>query len=91
MTFSPDRMRGPNMKVRNALRISVVLAGVTVFVYRFGLSERARESLREGARSVSDAVESVVEKIEDMAGIVVDEGPLHNREETERDWEALGY
>ena len=36
-------------------------------------------------------MESVVEKIEDMAGIVVDEGPLHNREETERDWEALGY
>lgn len=91
LIFSPDRKRGPNMKIKSLLTTTVLLAGAGALVYKFGLSDSAKESLRESARSVSDAARSIVETVEDMAGIVVDDGPLYNREQTEREWEALGY
>lgn len=84
-------MRGPDMKIKSMLTYVVLLAGAGALIYRFGLSDSAKASLREGVKSVSDAARSVVETVEDMAGIVVEDGPLYNREQTERDWEALGY
>ena len=84
-------MRGPDMKIKSMLTSVVLLAGAGALIYRFGLSDSAKASLREGAKSVSDAARSVVETVEDMAGIIVEDGPLYNREQTERDWEALGY
>lgn len=79
------------MRVRSALAGVVLLAAVGAVTYRFGLSEDAKRSARDAVKSVSDAARSVTERVEDMVGIVVDEEPLHNREQTEREWEALGY
>lgn len=84
-------MRGLEMRVRSTIASLGLIAGACAFIYRFGLTEKARASMREGAKSVSDAVNKVVETVESAAGIVVDDGPLYNREQTERDWERLGY
>lgn len=79
------------MRVRGKLVALALLCAAGAAVYRWGLTEEARESVRSGARSMREAWDTVTSAVEDAMGVVVDDGSGANREQALRDWEALGY
>lgn len=79
------------MKVGRSLVMLAVAGGAAALVYRFGLTEDARQHLRESAERVRDAYDSVTNAIDHARGITVEE-PLETcRERINSEWEALGY
>ena len=79
------------MRLKNAIVMSALLCAAGAAVYKWGLTEEARESVRSGARSAREAWDAVTSAVEDAMGVVVDDGSGANREQAQRDWEALGY
>lgn len=77
-------------KVRTYVAAAAVLTAATLALYRFGLSEDAREQLRGAARSVRDAYGRVEDVLSSGGGGHVPPEDLPNRRATEAEWEALG-
>ena len=77
-------------RVRSYLLASAALTAAVVAVYRFGLSQEARDRMCAAARSVRDAYHKIEYVL--SSGSVEYEHPedLPNRRATEAQWEALG-
>ena len=76
-------------RIRGTLLLTAVVAAASAVAYRLLLSDTAKQSLRECAASVRDAVDKVSKVIDN--GQFVDEDGLPNRERTISEWEQLGY
>ncbi len=76
-------------RIRGTLLLTAVVAAASAVAYRLLLSDTAKQSLRECAAGVSDAVDKVSKVIDN--GQFVDEDGLPNRERTISEWEQLGY
>lgn len=74
-----------------SLVLLAVVSGAAAAVYRFGLTEDARQHLRESVSCVRDAYDSVSNALDRIRGIVVEEPLETSQERTKREWEALGY
>lgn len=68
-----------------------VLGSCVVVAYRVLLTDEARAELKKTAGSVRDACRQVNESIEQAEGQVMEEDELPNRQQTRKEWEALGY
>lgn len=77
-------------KIRTYVAAGAVLTAATLALYRFGLSEDAREQLRGAARSVRDAYGRVEDVLSSGGTARVRPEDLPNRRATEAQWEALG-
>lgn len=78
-------------RLRRRVTAVAVLAGTAALVYRFGLSDEARDKLKEAARSVRDSYERINEVLGGGADVVDDPENLPNRRATEAQWESLGF
>lgn len=76
-------------RIRGTLLLTAVVAAASAVAYRLLLSDTAKQSLRECAAGVRDAVDKVSKVIDN--GQFVDEDGLPNRERTISEWEQLGY
>lgn len=76
-------------RIRGTLLLTAVVAAASAVAYRLLLSDAAKQSLRECAAGVRDAVDKVSKAIDN--GQLVDEDGLRNRERTISEWEQLGY
>ena len=79
------------MKASRGLIAIGVLVAAGVLVYRYVLTDAAREHLRESVDSVRDARNTVQNVVDRARGIVVDEPLEANHERLNSEWEALGY
>lgn len=77
-------------KIRTYAAAGAVLTTAALALYRFGLSEDAREQLRGAARSVRDACGRIEDVLSSGAAANVRPEDLPNRRATEAQWEALG-
>lgn len=77
-------------RVRSYFLASAALTAATVAVYRFALSEEAREQLRSAARSVREAYYRIEDALSPGDAARVRPEDLPNRRATEAQWEALG-
>lgn len=77
-------------KIRTYVAAGAVLTAATLVLYRFGLSEDAREQLRCAARSVRDAYGRVEDVLSSGGSARVRPEDLPNRRASEAQWEALG-
>lgn len=68
-----------------------VLGTSAAVAYRVLLTDEARAELRKMVSTVRDAYRQVNESIEQAEGQVMEEDELPNRQQTRKEWEALGY
>ena len=68
-----------------------VLGTSVAVAYRVLLTDEARAELRKTVSTVRDAYRQVNESIEQAEGQVMEEDELPNRQQTRKEWEALGY
>ena len=78
-------------KLRTTLTVAALAAGTVYLAYRLLLSDEAKESIKNGALAVNDAVERMCKVIDDAQGSVMEEDVLPNRQRTEQQWDALGF
>lgn len=78
-------------RLRCLVTVAAVLGAAGYLLYRFGLTEEARESVKSAARTAREAGERVSAIIDDNAGAVEHPEDLPNRRATVAQWEALGY
>ena len=78
-------------KLRTTLTVAALAAGTVYLAYRLLLSDEAKESIKNGARAVNDAVERMCKVVDDTQGSVMEEDVLPNRQRTEQQWDALGF
>lgn len=78
-------------KIARYATVFGVLAGGCALLYRFGLSDEAKTSLKNAARSVHETYEQVSEKISDLYGTEVTEDMDERRREIGAQWERLGF
>lgn len=64
---------------------------ILVGVYRFGLSEEARDQVRKTASSVADACRRINDVISPTTEGEVAPEDLPNRQATAAQWRSLGY
>lgn len=68
------------------------IVGVGYVVYRYCITEDAKETAKQAVQQVKDACENVVEIITQAQGQVMDDdNPLPNQQATEQQWAAMGY
>ena len=73
------------------------LVGLALFgagaalIYRFGISDGAKQSLKEAIGTIGEVVERISELMGEMSGQTVEDNYLPNREQTIAQWERLGY
>ena len=68
-----------------------VLGTSVAVAYRVLLTDEARAELRKTVSTVREAYRQVNESIEQAEGQVMEEDELPNRQQTRKEWEALGY
>lgn len=78
-------------KVTHALAVVAVFAGAGALLYRFGLSEEAKQGVKAAARSVRDATEDISERISELCGTEVGEDMTARQREVSLQWERLGF
>lgn len=81
--------------MKKGLIAPLVLLGVlgtsAAVAYSVLLTDEARAELRKTASTIRDAYRQVNESIEQAEGQVMEEDELPNRQQTRKEWEALGY
>lgn len=69
-----------------------LLAGAGALLWKFGLTDEAKNGLTNAANTVRDAYGKVTETINAAYGQVMpDDNPLPNQQATRQDWENLGF
>ena len=77
--------------IRRGLIGLALLGGMGYALYRFGLSDEAKEQLKAATSTVKSFAGNVYELIEENRASVVEDVDLPNRNETAREWADLGY
>ena len=67
------------------------LVGAGALLYRFGLSDEAKDGVRRAAQSVRDAYESVSQHVSDLYGGGAAEDMASRQRDVAHQWEALGF
>ena len=67
------------------------LVGAGALLYRFGLSDEAKDGVRRAAQSVRDAYESVSQRLGDLYGGGAAEDMTSRQRDVEQQWEVLGF
>ena len=67
------------------------LVGAGALLYRFGLSDEAKDGVRGAAQSVRDAYESVSQRLGDLYGAGAADDMTSRQRDVERQWEVLGF
>lgn len=67
------------------------LAGAGALLYRYGLSDEAKNGLKAAAHSVKDAYETISDHIRDLYGSEMEEDVAEHQREISRQWEDLGF
>lgn len=67
------------------------LVGAGALLYRFGLSDEAKDGVRRAAQSVRDAYESVSQHVSDLYGGGTAEDMASRQRDVAHQWEALGF
>ena len=73
-----------------ALALST-LVGAGALLYRFGLSDDAKEGVKASARSVKDACDNISARVSDLYGTEVKEDMTERQREVRLQWERLGF
>lgn len=79
------------VKVRYFVTAGAAFALIFAGVYRFGLSEEARNQVRKTASSVAEACRRINEVISPTTEGEVTPEDLPNRQATAAQWRSLGY
>lgn len=77
--------------IRKTLFRLALLGGGLYGLYRFGLSDEAKEQLKGAINAVSSAASNIKGIIDEQTGEIVEDTHLPNKEQTMRDWERIGY
>ena len=77
--------------IRKTLFRLALLSGGLYTLYRFGLSDEAKEQLKGAINAVSSAASNIKGIIDEQTGEIVEDTHLPNKEQTMRDWERIGY
>lgn len=79
------------VKLRNRLITLLLVAAGGGFLYRFGLTREARESVKKVIRSTKRAYSTIESVLSEVSGVTMEESILPNRASTISQWERLGY
>lgn len=80
------------MRVRTTLATAGLLAVGAVCLYEFGLSDEAKQRLKQAASSIKASYDRINQIIEDAQGVTMkDESPLPNAQSTAAQWKAMGF
>lgn len=79
--------------IKKALVLAAIFTAAGIVAYKVLLTREARDGLRHAAGAVNRSYHRVTDAIQDVTGIVMDEGyeALPNRDAAIQQWEALGY
>ena len=67
------------------------LVGAGALLYRFGLSDEAKEGVKAAARSVKDVCDDISARVSDLYGTEVKEDMTERQREVRLQWERLGF
>ena len=67
------------------------LVGAGALLYRFGLSDEAKEGVKSAARSVRDACDDIATRVNDLYGTTMKEDMTERQREVRLQWERLGF
>ena len=71
--------------------VDLMTGGKASFLYRFGLTREARESVKKVIRSTKRAYSTIESVLSEVSGVTMEESILPNRASTISQWERLGY
>ncbi len=80
------------MRLRNAMGIVLVTAGMTFAAYKLLLTNEARRNLRETGSSLARGYYALLDMLDGLVGEKTDLDQLDaNRRQIQQEWERLGY
>ncbi len=79
-------------KIRNYTVGIVLLSGAVVAAYELLLTDEAKQNLSKSVAEMRKSVQDLSDAVHDARGVTVDEeNYLANREDTLKQWEAIGF